>query len=249
MFDSFTGQAVHIPSKPAVPVLASIAAQAGLVAALLVPLLFVTGQLPQVPTMMAFVAAAPAPPPPPPPPPAPAPRAAAPPKVQKAPTPGVAPVAAPPRIEAERPDDEGLGVDGGVEGGIPGGVVGGVRGGLPSDVPPPLPPPPPPAQPRDPVRVGGRGQIKEPTLLQRVEPEYPTLAVRANIRGTVILEAMVDADGRVATVKVLRSAHRLLDEAAMDAVRQWRYSPVILNGSPERFVLTVVLSFSLTEAS
>jgi TonB family protein len=65
----------------------------------------------------------------------------------------------------------------------------------------------------------------------------------------VILEATVDAEGRVAEVKVLRSAHRILDEAAITAVRQWQYVPLVLNGIPERFMLTVVLSFNLTEAS
>jgi protein TonB len=245
MFDLITGNASHIPSKPAVPVLVSIAAQAGLVAALLVPLLLVTGQLPQVPSMMAFVAAPPAPPPPPPPA-APPVKPTTPSPAKPVPSPEAAPVIAPSGITAERHIDAGeLGVPGGVEGGIPGGVVGGVLGGLLTEIPPP--PPPPPAEPRPPVRVGG--QIQAPTLLHRVEPVYPVLAVHANIRGTVILEAIVDADGRVASVKVLRSAHKMLDEAAVDAVRQWQYSPVILNGIPERFVLTVVLSFNLTEAS
>jgi protein TonB len=249
MFDLITGEVKHIPSKPAVPILASAALQAALVAAIVLPLLFFTGALPETPTMLAFVAAPPAPPPPPPPPPPPA--AAAPKPVQPAadpvPTSGVAPVEEPARVEPERAiarvED---GVPGGVEGGVPGGVLGGIVGGLQADVAPPPPPPPPPAR-RDPVRIGG--QIKEPTLLRRVAPEYPSLAVHANIRGTVILEAVVDAEGRVADVKVLRSAHRVLDEAALDAVRRWEYAPLVLNGRPERFVLTVVLSFDLTEGS
>jgi len=61
----------------------------------------------------------------------------------------------------------------------------------------------------------------------------------------VILEAIVDRDGTVAEVKVLRSANTLLDREALIAVRQWRYSPLVLNGQRERFVLTVMLSFSL----
>jgi protein TonB len=100
---------------------------------------------------------------------------------------------------------------------------------------------------RAPVRVGG--QIREPSIVRRVEPVYPQLAVHANVTGTVILEAIVDTDGRVINVKVLRSAHRLLDDAALAAVRQWQYTPVILNGIPEQFILTVVLSFNLTDAS
>ena len=243
MFELITGEAKHIPSKPALPVFISISAQLALVGALVLPLLFLTGQLPETPTMLAFVAAPPAPPPPPPPPPPPAAKKATPPDIRPVPTTGAAPIEAPAAIAPERPsDDVAEGVPGGVEGGIPGGVVGGVLGGLLTEIPPP-PPPPPPA-PRAPVRIGG--QIQAPALLHRVEPMYPPLAVRANVTGTVILEAVVDADGRVTDVKVLRSAHRLLDDAAIAAVRQWRYSPLVLNGTRERFVLTVVLSFSLT---
>jgi protein TonB len=148
------------------------------------------------------------------------------------------------QIAPEIPDDEG--VEGGVDGGIPGGVIGGVLGGL-IDAPPP-PPPPPPAPPvtRGPVRVGG--QIQQPQLLHRVEPVYPAVAVAAQLKGTVILEALVDAEGLVTDVKVLRTAGRLLDDAAREAVRQWRYSPLVLNGVRERFILTVVLQFNLVDA-
>jgi protein TonB len=157
----------------------------------------------------------------------------------------VIPVEAPAEIAPEPAADgeEGEeGVFGGIEGGVPGGVVGGIVGGLPDIAPPPPPPPPPPPAPRAPVRVGG--VIKQPTLLHRVEPVYPPLAVAAAIQGTVILEALVDEQGTVQDVKVLRSIG-VLDRAAIDAVRQWRYSPVILNGRPERFILTVVLTFHL----
>ncbi len=248
MFDLITGEATHIPSKPALPIVISTAVQAVLVALVIVPVLFLTGQLPEVPTMMAFVAAAPAPPPPPPPPPPAAAKPSRPPETQPVPTSGAAaPVEAPRSIEPEPVADIGVeGVPGGVEGGIPGGVLGGVVGGLPADIPPPPPPPPAPAR-TEPVRVGG--QIKEPQLVRRIEPVYHPLAVRANITGTVILEAIVDRDGRVADVRTLRSAHRLLDDAAIEAVRQWQYVPLVLNGIPERFVLTVVLSFNLTQAA
>jgi protein TonB len=244
MFELITGEAKHIPSKPALPVVISVSAQLALVGALVVPMLLFTGQLPVTPTMLAFVAA---PPPPPPPPPPPAAKNAPAPDSKPVPTTGAAPIEAPAEIAPERPRrDIADGVPGGVEGGIPGGVLGGVVGGLPTDIPPPPPPPAPPA-PRGPVRIGG--QIQAPALVRRVEPVYSQLAVHAHINGTVILEAIVDADGRVAEVKVLRSAHRLLDDAAIAAVRQWRYSPLVLNGIRESFVLTVVLSFQLTESS
>jgi protein TonB len=246
MFDLITGQARHIPSKPGVPILISMSAQLAAVTALIVPVLFFTGTLPEVPTMMAFVAEAPAPPPPPPPPPRPpAPKTAVPPATKSAPSPGAAPVEPPSTIQPERPNDEGdIGVPGGVEGGIPGGVVGGVIGGLPGDIPPP--PPPAPPLPRPPVRVGG--QIQAPAQIKRVDPIYPDIAVSARIRGVVIVEATVDKDGRVSDVKVLRTANRLLDDAAITAVKQWQYRPLILNGLPEQFVLTVVLTFNLVDS-
>ena len=137
---------------------------------------------------------------------------------------------------------DGEGVLGGVEGGVPGGIAAGIVGGIPEDAPPPPPPPPPPAPPRGPVRIGG--QIQQPTLIKRVEAVYPDLAMKANIQGTVILEAIVDEKGEVQNVKVLRSIP-LLDRAAITAVQQWRYSPVILNGQPVPFILTVVMSFSI----
>jgi len=105
-------------------------------------------------------------------------------------------------------------------------------------------PPPPPAAPA-PVRIGG--QIQPPALVLRVEPTYPPMAVSAHLQGMVILEAIVDAEGTVTDVKVLRSVSPLLDREALAAVRQWRYSPVVLNGRPVPFVLSVSLSFSLRE--
>jgi protein TonB len=244
MFDLITGREKHLPSHPTAPILLSTFAQATLIAIIaLIPVLFVAERLPEVPSMMVFVAVPPTPPPPPPPQVATKPKPT-PPKAAATPVNRqlVAPLEEPARIEA-LPDDEGFdfGVPGGVEGGIPGGVVGGVVGGLPEAPPPP--PPPPPAAPRTPVRIGGH--ITQPQLVKRVEPEYPRLAVNAHIQGVVILEATVGEDGEVMAVKLLRSANPLLDREAEKAVRQWRYSPVVLNGIPVPFILTVTLSFSL----
>jgi len=243
MFDMVTGQARHLPSHATLPIVLSTTAQALAVTTILVlPALFVAEQLPEIPTMMAFVAPPPPPPAPPPPPmqrPAPA-KAVAQTQPAASTSELVAPVEAPRTIEPEPAGPEYLdeGVPGGVEGGVPGGIVGGVLGGLPE-------PPPPPAPPvtRAPVRIGG--QIQAPTLIHRVEPYYPPTAVDARLQGLVILEAVVDRDGQVAEVKVLRSASTLLDREAILAVKQWRYSPLVLNGQRERFVLTVMLSFHL----
>jgi protein TonB len=155
MFDLITGRARHIPSRSGVPLLVSFSAQLALVGAVLAPVLRFVGALPEVPTVMAFVADVPATTPPPPPPPPAAARIPTPP-AHAVPTTGAAPIEAPSAIRPEPVTDPGeLGVPGGVEGGIPGGFVGGVVGGLPSDIPPP-PPPAPPTAPRAPIRVGGQ---------------------------------------------------------------------------------------------
>jgi periplasmic protein TonB len=94
----------------------------------------------------------------------------------------------------------------------------------------------------EPVRPAGG--VKMPRLLKRVEPAYPEIARQARIQGTVILEAATDIYGRVASVKVLRSVP-LLDGAAVDAVRQWLYEPMVVNGRPRGVVFTVTLRFEL----
>ena len=93
---------------------------------------------------------------------------------------------------------------------------------------------------------GVAAPVKEPALVHRADPVYPVLAVSAGLEGTVILEAIVDRDGRVESLRVPRS-QGVLDRAALDAVKQWRYSPVLLNGQPEKFILTVVVSFKLED--
>jgi protein TonB len=245
MFDLVTGKVQHVPRHATLPILMSMLTQAAVViAVLVVPLLIVADKMPEIPSMMAFVAVPP-PPPPPPPPPAPAPKQVAQ-RAAATPTdPAAAPIEPPREIAPERPNDEGLdiGAPGGVEGGIPGGVVGGVVGGLPEAPPPP----PPPAVAKGPVRIGG--QLQAPALIKRVEPLYPPIAVSAHVEGVVILEAIVGREGVVEEVKVLRSVHPVLDREAETAVKQWRYSPLVLNGIKERFVLTVTLSFHLQTVS
>ena len=126
---------------------------------------------------------------------------------------------------------------------------------------PPPPPPPPPASrgpraavakapasdpagasPPQAVRVGGT--IPEPTKVQHVSPEYPEIARSARVQGIVILEATIDPRGRVSEVRVLRGVP-LLNPAAIDAVRQWEYTPTLLNGVPVPVIMTVTVKFSL----
>jgi protein TonB len=143
-------------------------------------------------------------------------------------------VEAPSEIKPETGIDTGFesGVAGGVEGGVPGGVVGGVVGGLP-DAPPP----------QQAVRVGG--QIKEPKKLKDVKPVYPDIAKQARVQGVVILECTISPQGKVTDVKVLRGIP-LLDAAAIDAVKQWVYTPTLLNGVPVPVIMTVTVNFRLS---
>lgn len=131
------------------------------------------------------------------------------------------------------------GVAGGVEGGVEGGVVGGVVGGVISTEEEAelmkLPP----------VKV--EGSIKEPQKLKSVDPVYPEVAKNARIQGEVILEVETDIYGRVKAVKVLRSIP-LLDQAAINAVRQWIYQPFIVDGKPRRAIFPVTVNFMLTES-
>jgi protein TonB len=243
-----------------------------LTAVILIPILLSGRDLPE-PALGAvsafFVEPAPPPPPPPPPPPAAAkPKAVTAPKVeQPKPTPVeepkfTAPVETPKEAPKTQAMDFGVenGVDEGVQGGTVGGTVGGVQGGTVGGVQggtvggagdggtgigdaPALPaPPPPPQLPKGPVRVGGK--ISEPRKTKNVAPAYPEMAKRARVQGTVILEATISPQGRVTDVKVLRGIP-MLDEAAMSAVKQWSYTPTMLNGVPVPVIMSVTVNFKL----
>ena len=88
------------------------------------------------------------------------------------------------------------------------------------------------------------GELQAPALIHRVEPDYPGVAVAGKVSGTVILEATVNEAGAVTDVQVLRSII-LLDQAAIKAVRQWRYQPLALNGVRVPFILVVTVTFTL----
>ena len=213
--------------------------------AVVVPLLVFDDGLPATEgAVRAFFTAPPelAPAPPPPPPPAPSavrartPRAETPPPAEPARL--VAPVEVPEQLPA--PDESiGLGVEGGVpggvEGGVPGGVAGGIIGGLPSA---------PVAPSRPVVRIGGK--VLAPKLVYEAKPEYPPLAVQARVQGMVIIEAHVGIDGLVRSARILRSIP-VLDDAAVAAVKQRRYQPLLLNGVPTEFILTLTMNFQLTQ--
>ena len=92
------------------------------------------------------------------------------------------------------------------------------------------------------VRVGGK--IRPPKKIKDVQPVYPTAAKSARIAGMVIIEATIGADGKVVDAKVLRSVP-MLDQAALDAVRQWEFTPTLLNGRAVPVVMTVTINFKL----
>lgn len=86
------------------------------------------------------------------------------------------------------------------------------------------------------------GDVEEPRLLKRFEPEYPRIAISARVQGTVILEGVIGTTGRIESLRVLRSVP-LLDDAALRAVGQWRYTPARRGGVPVKVYLTIRVEF------
>ena len=90
------------------------------------------------------------------------------------------------------------------------------------------------------------GDIKPPKLIKWVLPVHPEIARQAKVEGVVILEVTTDIYGQVQRVRVLRSIP-LLDKAAIDAVKQWVYEPMLINGKPRAAIFTVTCRFKLDE--
>jgi TonB family protein len=135
------------------------------------------------------------------------------------------------------------GVQGGVVGGVTGGVEGGVKGGVAGGV----------AGAQDLIKFEGDavravGEIKPPKLVKEVPPRYPEVARQARVEGIVILEAKADEQGNVVDAKVLRSIP-VLDQAAVDAVKQWKYEPMLIDGKPRKIIFTVTVRFVLHEGT
>lgn len=234
LFGDVTAPSVKVGSQAWYTVPLSVAAHLLAAAVLLVVPLMGSDLVPIPQTVGIFVE--PRLPDPPPPPPAPAPAASA--RATEAPASTAVSTEPPSGITPEV--GRAVGVPGvGIEGGI-GSLADGIGTGLVNVPTPPTPPPAPP--PQAPVRPGG--SIKYPAKIQHVPPVYPRIAQDARVSGIVILEAVIGIDGRVQDVKVLRSKP-LLDQAAIDAVRQWRFTPTLLNGVPVPVILTVTVNFEL----
>jgi protein TonB len=228
-------------NKPWTVMLSMLVQAAFVTVIILIPLIY-TEALPKA-SLTTFLTAPP-PPPPPPPPPVAAQIVHVKPQVHLMDAGKlVAPKVIPKEIkiikEDAEPDPGMMGVSGGVPGGVPGGQMGGVIGGVIGGVGG-APPPPKPTQTR--IRQGGA--VTAASLINKVQPSYPPLARQTRISGTVRLHAIISKAGSVQQLEVI-SGHPLLVQAALDAVRQWKYRPTTLNGEPVEVDTTVDVIFSL----
>ena len=203
----------------------------------LIPLLF-TEALPHAQLMMSLVA----PPPPPPPPPPPAVVHV----VKQVQTDIInnqlrTPTKIPKKVEMIKEEEAPppvSGVVGGVPGGVPGGSMNGVMGGIIGNTPI--------AVPKVAVqRVRVSQGVTAGLVIHKVQPNYPPLAKTARVQGAVQLAAIIGKDGTIQNLHVL-SGHPLLTQAALDAVKQWRYKPYILNGEPVEVDTQITVNFTLS---
>jgi len=208
---------------------------------ILIPLIY-TDALPKT-QLMTFLVAPPPPPPPPPPP------AATPVRVVKQIQSDLingqlrTPTKIPEKVqmikEEEAPPTMGAGVMGGVPGGVPGGQMGGVIGGIISSTPVAVP------KVATPQRVRVSQGVSTGLLIRKVQPNYPPLARQARIQGTVVLQAEISKEGTIQNLQLI-SGHPMLAPAAIEAVKQWRYKPYLLNGEPVAVETQVVVNFTLS---
>jgi periplasmic protein TonB len=202
----------------------------------LIPLLF-TEALPKAQLLTGLVAPPPPPPPPPPP--------AAVVKVVKIQTNMIndqlrTPTKIPKKIEIVKEEEappQMTGVVGGVTGGVPGGAMNGVIGGIVNSATP---------VPRvaTPTRVRVSQGVTQGLLVRRIQPTYPPLAKQARIAGAVVLQAEISKDGSIQNLHVI-SGHPMLVPSAIEAVKQWKYRPYILNGEPVEVETTITVNFTL----
>ncbi len=209
---------------------------------ILVPLIY-TEALPRQ-QLMTFLVAPPPPPPPPPPP------AAMPVRVVKVVQTDImngqlrTPTKIPEKVamikeEAAPPPMTTAGVIGGVPGGVPGGSLGGVMGGIIGGTPVAVP------KQAIPNRVRVSAGVQQGNLISQVKPTYPAIAKSARIQGAVVLQAEISKQGTIENLRVI-SGHPMLVQNALDAVKQWRYKPYLLNGEPVPVETTVTVNFTLS---
>ena len=239
--DSLFESGGRLKTKRMWTTLLSVAMQGFLIGILiLIPLIY-TEALPKQQLMTLLVA----PPPPPPPPPPAAPVQAV--KVVqtdiengqlRTPTKIPQKVAMIKEEEAPPPVSNMGGVVGGVPGGVPGGQMGGVLGGILSSGSMTAP------KISTPQRVRLSQGVTEGNRLTTVTPLYPDIAKRARIQGVVVLQAVISKQGVIENLRVV-SGHPMLTQAALDAVRQWRYRPYLLSGEPVEVETQITVNFNL----
>ncbi|MBA7702723.1 hypothetical protein ES703_111493 [subsurface metagenome] len=118
-----------------------------------------------------------------------------------------------------------------------------------------LPPPPPPPPARKKLKkelaefekgaVKAKGDIKPPKLIKKVDPIYPAEARKEGISGVVLLSVRSDEQGNIVGVKIVKSPHELLSKASVEAVKQWKYEPMLIKGKPMPIIFTVTMTFKL----
>jgi protein TonB len=238
--DSLVESAGRIKTKRGLTTFVSFALQMCLLGVLvLIPLIY-TEALPKA-QMMTFLAAPPPPPPPPPPP-----AAAVPVKVIKVQTEVInnqlrAPTKIPDKVKMVKEEEappQMAGVAGGVPGGVAGGTMGGVLGGIVGSS---LPPPKVAA----PQKVRVSSGVVAGNKISGPNPTYPPIAKTARIQGTVVLQATISKAGAIENLHAV-SGPPMLYQSAIDAVRQWRYKPYILNGEAVEVETTVQVNFTLS---
>jgi protein TonB len=240
--DSLIESGGKLKTKRGFTSIISFAIQIGIVGVMvLIPLIF-TEALPKGTTL--FMLVAPPPPPPPPPP------AAAPVRVVKVVQTDIingelrTPTKIPKKIEMIKEDEAPppamatTGVVGGVPGGVPGGSMGGVIGSVLSSTPVAVP------KIATPQRVRVSSGVSSGLLIRKVSPTYPPLARQARIQGTVVLQAQISKDGSIQNLQLI-SGHPMLAPAAIEAVKQWKYKPYLLNGEPVEVETQVQVNFTL----
>ena len=241
--DSLLESGGRLKTKRGVTTTVSFILQIGiLIVMILIPLIF-TEALPRT-QLMTFLVAPPPPPPPPPP-------AAAPVKVVRQIQTDIVngqlrtPTKIPKKVQMIKEDEAPppvmatSGVVGGVPGGVPGGQMGGVIGGIISSTPVAVP------KVATPQRVRVSQGVSTGLLVRKVNPTYPPLARQARIQGTVILQAEISKTGDIQNLRLI-SGHPMLAPAAIEAVKQWKYKPYLLNGEPVEVETTVQVNFTLS---
>jgi len=140
--------------------------------------------------------------------------------------------------EAPPPVMASTGVVGGVPGGVPGGSMTGVLGGIVNSTTVAVP------KIATPQRVRVSSGVQSGLLVRKVNPTYPPLARQARIQGVVILQAQISKDGNIENLQLI-SGHPMLAPAAIEAVKQWKYKPYLLNGEPVEVETQVQVNFTL----